>query len=71
MVRTVDHPEAGEVELTGVPLKMSESPGDVEDPPPTLGEDTREILMDRLGYDREDLTGLAANGVIDPDDLDN
>lgn len=64
MVEEVDHPEAGDVNVTGVPIKMSETQGEVEDPPPTLGEHTEEILSEKLGYTSEDVDDLEDDGVI-------
>ncbi len=64
MVETVEHPSAGPVKVTGVPIKMSETPGEVEDPPPELGQHTEELLTERLGYDSDDIERLREDGVL-------
>lgn len=70
MVESLEHPEAGEIQVTGIPLKMSETSGDVEQAPPTLGQDTARILSERLGYSSDRIEELRARGVIESADGD-
>lgn len=51
MIVTTHHPVAGEVKMAGVPIKLSDTPGGVAGPAPVLGQHTREILKQYLGYD--------------------
>lgn len=51
MVVTTHHPVAGDVQMAGVPIKLSETPGSVDAPAPTLGQHTREILKEKLDMD--------------------
>src|SRR5262249_44605151 len=44
MVVPVEHATAGRVRVTGVPTRLSETPGAVRTPPPRLGEHTRAAL---------------------------
>jgi len=44
MIAHVSHPTIGDLRLTGIPIKLSESPGRISLPPPRLGEHTEEIL---------------------------
>ena len=44
MVVSVDHPTAGRLPLTGVPFKLSETPGSVRTAPPLAGQHQAEIL---------------------------
>jgi formyl-CoA transferase/CoA:oxalate CoA-transferase len=64
MVRTLVHPKVGPVRVTGNPLKMSETPGAVEHPPPLLGEHTDQVLVEWLGLDGEACMALRRDGVI-------
>lgn len=41
MIVTTHHPIAGDVEMAGVPIKLSGTPGSVDAPAPTLGQHTR------------------------------
>lgn len=58
MVVRLNHPKAGPIRVTGVPIKLSETPGAVESPPPLLGEHTDEILSDWLGVSPSELESL-------------
>jgi crotonobetainyl-CoA:carnitine CoA-transferase CaiB-like acyl-CoA transferase len=60
----VDHPRTAEIEYPGVPYKFSETPYHIERPAPLLGEHNEEILVNRLGYPREELSKLGMAGVI-------
>jgi formyl-CoA transferase/CoA:oxalate CoA-transferase len=64
MVVPLRHPSAGEVRVTGVPVKLSETPGSVRHPAPLLGQHTRPALKDLLGLDDARLAELADAGVI-------
>ena len=44
MVQTVEHPVVGAVKHIGIPVKLSETPGSIRRPAPTLGQHTDEIL---------------------------
>ena len=63
MVQEVDHSRAGPTRMLGIPIKLSESPGEVRLPPPLLGEHTEEVLTG-LGYTLEDIQHLRTEGVI-------
>jgi crotonobetainyl-CoA:carnitine CoA-transferase CaiB-like acyl-CoA transferase len=59
----IDHPEAGKREYPTVPYQFSETPAEVR-PAPLLGQHNEEVYCQRLGYSPQDLTRLAAAGVI-------
>jgi crotonobetainyl-CoA:carnitine CoA-transferase CaiB-like acyl-CoA transferase len=61
MIVDVDHPEDGSMP-TGIPISMSETPGQITSPPPKPGENTREVLSE-VGYDDEDVDSLIEDGV--------
>jgi len=58
MVKEVEHPTCGKIKVTGIPVKLSKTPGAVELPPPTLGQHTEEILTGILGYRKGDVERL-------------
>ncbi len=60
---TIPHPTAGEVTVTGVPVKLSETPGEVHRPPPLLGQHTEAVLRE-LGYTSEEVDALRREGAI-------
>lgn len=59
---SMDHPRAGAVRVVGVPIRLSETPGAVRTPSPSLGEHTETVLSDILGMTREDIDALRAAG---------
>ena len=63
MVKELDHPKAGKIKVTGIPVKLSDTPGEVETAPPLLGQHTQEILT-ALGYNDNDLEKLKQEKVI-------
>ena len=64
MVESVVHPVAGEIRLLGVPVKLSETPGNIRTPPPTLGEHTDCVLTRDLGLSTARVAELREEGVI-------
>lgn len=64
MEQEIDHPTCGKVKLVGLPVKYSRTPSSIRLPPPVLGEHTRYVLMDLLGYDEEKVLELVETGAI-------
>jgi formyl-CoA transferase len=64
MVRTVEHPTAGEVKLLGIPFRFSGTPASVRRAPPTLGQHTEQVLREELGLSDERIAGLRAENII-------
>lgn len=60
---TVDHPEIGQLELVGVPWKMSDSEA-VLNRAPMLGEHNDYVLRKLLGLSRKEITELRKQEVI-------
>jgi formyl-CoA transferase/CoA:oxalate CoA-transferase len=60
----MDHPRAGKVRMVGAPVRLSETPGSVRSPAPTLGEHTDEVLRDVLGLPAADISALRSSGAI-------
>jgi crotonobetainyl-CoA:carnitine CoA-transferase CaiB-like acyl-CoA transferase len=51
MFPTVQHPTAGEVHVTGLPIKFSATPGAVTTAAPLIGQHTRSALRELLGIE--------------------
>jgi crotonobetainyl-CoA:carnitine CoA-transferase CaiB-like acyl-CoA transferase len=64
MVRTVEHAAAGKTRVTGVPVQLSETSGDVTRGAPLLGADSGNVLREFLGMTESDIQRLRAEGVI-------
>jgi crotonobetainyl-CoA:carnitine CoA-transferase CaiB-like acyl-CoA transferase len=58
MIASIDHPVAGRLDLLGVPVKLSDTPGAVRRPPPRLGEHTTAVLERDLGLTSEEVLRL-------------
>ncbi len=58
------HPAAGTIQMTGPPVRMSETPGAVRTPAPLLGEHTEEVLKNRLSMTDDEIASLRAAGAI-------
>ena len=63
MVLEIEHPKAGMIKLTGVPVKLSLTPGEVTAAPPTLGQHTDQIL-EEIGYSNVDIVNFREKGII-------
>jgi formyl-CoA transferase len=59
----VDHPERGKYLTVGNPIKLSDSPSDV-DRSPLLGEHTDEILSDVCGMSAAEIEAAKAEGAV-------
>ena len=59
----VDHPERGKYLTVGNPIKLSDSPADVQRAP-LLGEHTDEVLRTVLGLDDKDIEAAREQGAI-------
>jgi crotonobetainyl-CoA:carnitine CoA-transferase CaiB-like acyl-CoA transferase len=64
MVSTWQHPAAGSLELAASPIKMNVTPVRKDLAPPTLGQDTEQVLGDLLNLSPEALAQLRANHII-------
>ena len=64
MITRIAHQITGEVEVPGVPIKLSETPGNVDAPAPSLGEHTTEILTSILKMSPDEVANLKQDGVI-------
>jgi len=65
MLVDVPHPNGGSVEVPGNPIKLSEVTSEEFLAPPLLGEHTKEVLNEWLGYSDEDLESLDKLQIIE------
>ena len=63
MVKELTHPEYGPLRYVGIPVKLSDTPGALQGPPPRFGEHNRDVLTE-LGYDERAIDQLAMSQVI-------
>jgi crotonobetainyl-CoA:carnitine CoA-transferase CaiB-like acyl-CoA transferase len=63
MVKELTHPEYGPLRYVGIPVKLSDTPGELQGPPPRFGEHNRNVLAE-LGYDEHGIDQLATTNVI-------
>ena len=61
MMVELDHPTAGVIKNIGIPVKLSETPGAVRSPAPTLGQHTGEVLAE-YGFSAGEIAGLMESG---------
>ena len=54
----------GAMQVIGVPVKLSDTPGGVDAPPPRLGEHTHAVLTKDVGLDADAIKRLRSEGVI-------
>jgi crotonobetainyl-CoA:carnitine CoA-transferase CaiB-like acyl-CoA transferase len=64
MIARVEHASAGQVQLLGVPVKLSDTPGAVRMPPPTLGQHTDAVLKGDLRLGADAIAALRRQSVI-------
>lgn len=64
MLVELEHPVAGKMKVPGIPVKFSETPGQIENPAPLLGQHTEEILAGMLGFSDNEIENLRANKII-------
>lgn len=63
MMVEMDHPVEGKVKGLGIPVKLSETPGEIRHAAPLLGEHTQETL-EGLGYSEGEIKDLRERKVV-------
>ncbi len=64
MVVKLNHTKAGPIRVTGNPIKLSDTPGAVDSPPPMLGEHTAQVMFDWLNMSEEQVDKLRKERVV-------
>jgi len=63
MIEAVEHATLGQLSVLGVPIKLSDTPGDVRTAPPTLGQHTAQVLRE-LDFSTATIEQFRQRGVI-------
>ena len=61
----LDHAEMGPSNYDGLVFHLSETPGELRLPAPTLGQHNEFVLRDLLGYDDETIADLLIEGALE------
>jgi succinate--hydroxymethylglutarate CoA-transferase len=64
LVKTVEHPTAGQIKLVGPPVKYSLAANEINRPPPVLGQHTDEVLKEILNYSNNQIELLRERNAI-------
>jgi crotonobetainyl-CoA:carnitine CoA-transferase CaiB-like acyl-CoA transferase len=64
MVNTWQHPHQPDLKLVASPLKLSLTPVRQDHPPPQLGQHSKQLLQEVLGYNQAQIEGLKKKGII-------
>ena len=59
-----EHPKAGKITLTNSQIKLTHHKTEIRTPAPLLGQHTDEILIQKLGYTKEDIASFHETGVL-------
>ena len=63
MVVEIDVPRMGPVKMAGLPVKFTETPGQIRRPPPRLGEHSADVLR-RVGYSDAEIRAMGESGAV-------
>jgi crotonobetainyl-CoA:carnitine CoA-transferase CaiB-like acyl-CoA transferase len=63
MIKEMDHPKAGKIKVINLPWNSTATKVQFKCPPPTLGQNTVEILAG-IGYSEQDIAGLKKKGIV-------
>ena len=64
MIMEIDHPVSGKLKVPGIPIKLSDTPGDIRMTSPLLGQHTEEILKELLNYDDAKIDELKKENIF-------
>jgi crotonobetainyl-CoA:carnitine CoA-transferase CaiB-like acyl-CoA transferase len=65
LLATVRHPSGGDLRVVGVPMRFSETPGEIRSGPPAVGAHTDEVLSE-AGFSDAEIRALRDDGLMGP-----
>ena len=65
MLVDLEDPQLGTLHNIGIPVKLSETPGNIRRRAPELGEHSREVLSES-GFSEQEIEELVRAGIIQP-----
>ena len=68
MLIAIDDPGVGSFEFARTTSHLSVAPELLTNPTPNLGQHTRQVLQELLGYSPDEVSALAADGLVGTDD---
>lgn len=63
MVVEIDVPRTGPIKMAGLPVKFTDTPGQIRRPPPRLGEHSADVLR-RVGYSDAEIRAMDESGAV-------
>ena len=63
LLETVPHPAGGDVRVVGVPMRFSQTPGDIRSGPPAVGAHTDEVLSE-AGFSEAEISAMREDGLM-------
>jgi crotonobetainyl-CoA:carnitine CoA-transferase CaiB-like acyl-CoA transferase len=63
LLETVRHPSGGDLRVVGVPMRFSETPGEIRSGPPAVGAHTDEVLSE-AGFSDAEIRALRDDGLM-------
>jgi len=64
MIVDIEYPDGMVIPLSGVPMKFSETPGEIRTRAPSVGEHNLEVYSELLGYSPEEIDNLRREKII-------
>jgi CoA:oxalate CoA-transferase len=64
MLQEITHPVAGTMRIANTPIRLSRSESGIKGPPPSFGENTRDVLHELLGMNQAQVEELEARDVV-------
>ena len=63
LVKEIDDPKLGKIKQVPFPVRFSETPAEIQSPPPAMGQHTEEVLLS-FGYSKEDVETFRKEEVV-------